>query len=251
MQAYGKGFAQIYNTKWAGFANQVAPAIMNFYASTPLGQKNKTVLDLCCGAGHLAKHFLEDGYRFVGVDLSEEMLKYARENAGRYLKSGQAKFLKADAGDFELDERFGLVVSTFDSLNHLENEQALENCFRCVYNVCEGYFIFDLNTRKGLRNWNSIQVQDTHDDSVIITRGIYDGEGNKAWMKITGFAGLRNGLYERFDETVYNTVFEMARVKKTLLDIGWKKVHFARVKELSTPIKQPEEEPRIFIVACK
>lgn len=251
MQAYGKGFARAYNMRWSGFAKQVAPLILDFYAATPIGRANKSVLDLCCGAGHLALHFLEKGYKVVGIDLSEHMLRCAGENASRFLESGQAEFIKADAGDFTLDERFGLVVSTYDSLNHLENEQVLIDCFKCVHAVCDGYFIFDLNTRKGLRRWNSIHVDESSEDALIITRGIYDGHGDKAWTRITGFVGLSDGSYERFDETVFNTVFRMERVKTALLKVGWKDVYFARIQDLQAALAEPENEGRIFIVASK
>jgi SAM-dependent methyltransferase len=251
MQAYGPGFARVYNTRWLAFAKQAAPVILDFYAGISIGQVNKSVLDLCCGAGHLALHFLEKGYRVVGIDLSEPMLHHAEENAGRFLESGQAKFIKADAGDFTLDERFGLVVSTYDSLNHLDNEQTLKRCFQCVHAISDGYFIFDLNTRRGLTRWNSIHVEEGGEDALIITRGIYDGQSDRAWMRITGFVGLSNGLYERFDETVFNTVFEMERVRTMLLEIGWKNVYFARIQDLRTPLPEPENEGRVFIVASK
>jgi hypothetical protein len=51
MQPYSQGFARAYNLRWSGFARQVAPLILDFYAATPIGHKDKTVLDLCCGAG--------------------------------------------------------------------------------------------------------------------------------------------------------------------------------------------------------
>jgi SAM-dependent methyltransferase len=251
MQAYNQGFARVYNTRWFGFAKQVAPLILDFYAATLIGQENKSVLDLCCGTGHLAVHFLEKGYRVVGIDLSEHMLYYAKENARQYLESGQAKFIQGDASDFTLDERFGLVVSTFDSLNHLENEQTLRRCFRCAHAVSDGYFIFDLNTRSGLRRWNSIQVDESSEDALIITSGIYDGQSDRAWRRITGFVCGSNGLYERFDETAFNTVFEMENVENALLDVGWKNVYFARIQDLKTPLTEPEKEGRVFIVASK
>ncbi|MEJ5240389.1 MAG: class I SAM-dependent methyltransferase [Anaerolineales bacterium] len=251
MQSYSKGFAKLYNLRWSGFARQIAPFILDFYATTPMGQENRTVLDLCCGAGHLAVHFLERGYRVVGLDLSEHMLYYARENARPYVETGQAAFIQGDASNFTLDERFGLVVSTFDALNHLENEQSLRRCFQCVYAVCDGYFIFDLNTRYGLRRWNSIQIDDSNDEALIINRGIYDGQSDKAWTKITAFLQLPNGLYERCDETVFNTVFELAKVRDALLEVGWKDVYFARVQDLRTPLDEPEKEGRVFIVASK
>ena len=65
MQAYNQGFARIFNTKWSAFARQVAPLILGFYATTPLGQENKSVLDLCCGTGHSTVCFLEKGYKVV------------------------------------------------------------------------------------------------------------------------------------------------------------------------------------------
>jgi len=251
MQAYNQGFAHIYNLRWTGFARQVAPLILDFYTNMTQGAQNNSVLDLCCGTGQLAVYFLEKNFQVTGIDLSEHMLHFARENASQYIETGQARFLEGDASDFKLDERFGLVISTYDALNHLEGEDALKRCFKCTYDVCDGYFIFDLNTRSGLRRWNSIQVDESSDDSLIITRGIYDGQGDKAWTRVTGFSLTPTGLYERFDETAYNTVFEMDKVRKALLDIGWKDVHFAKIQDLKTPIPEPEKEGRIFIVAAK
>lgn len=250
MQAYSEAFAAVYDRKWAAFSHQIAPFLINFYESTEIGKRNKTVLDVCCGAGHLANHFLEKGYRVIGLDLSEHMLHYANENAREFVKSGQARFVLGDAADFKFPERFGLVVSTYDSLNHLEDESSLLSCFRSVYAVCDGYFIFDLNTRKGLKRWNNIFIDDSG-DALIITRGIFDGEGDRAIMKFTGFVSLADRAYQRFDETVYNTVFELEKVKSLLLEVGWSSVYFARIQELTTPLDKPEEEGRVFIVAGK
>ena len=58
MQAYGERFARIYNLRWGGFANEVAPRLRDFYAHTAAGQTGAAVLDLCCGTGQLARHFL-------------------------------------------------------------------------------------------------------------------------------------------------------------------------------------------------
>lgn len=251
MQAYSKGFAEVYNKRWSGFTKQVAPLILDFYNSTSIGQENKTVLDLCCGTGHLVLYFLEKGYRVVGLDLSKHMLHYARENASQYIESGQASFIQGDACDFTLDKRFGLVVSTFDSLNHLENEQALLKCFQCVYNISDGYFIFDLNTRRGLKRWNNIQVDESNDDAILISRGVYDGQSDKAWTRISGFLQLSDGRYERFDETMFNTVFEMENVKNALLDVGWREPYFTRILDLKTPLDQPEKEGHVFIITRK
>ena len=161
MQAYSAGFAHIYNLRWTGFARQAAALIQDFYKDAYAGPSAGQVLDVCCGSGQFAAHFLAKGYRVVGIDLSEPMLACARQNAQGYLENGQAAFIRADATCFAFKNRFGLVVSTYDSLNHLEDEQALKKCFECVYDVSDGYFIFDLNTRAGLRHSSGIQIDDT------------------------------------------------------------------------------------------
>lgn len=252
MQAYGPGFARVYNTNFTGFAKEVAPRILEFYSNTSVGKINKAVLDLCCGTGQLANYFLEKGYAVTGIDLSEPMLHYARENSSQYVQRGQAKFIQGDVTRFALAERFGLVVSTFDSLNHLEDEGALQKCFHCVFAVlvADGFFIFDLNTRAGLMRWNGITVNDAS-ESMIVTRGMYDGAGPRAYTRISGFARIADGHYERFEETAFNTVFEMEAVQKMLLDTGMRNVYFARSQDLRTSIADPEKEGRVFIVANK
>ena len=252
MQAYGPTFARVYNLRYTTFVQDVAPRILSYYERAPIAQANKSLLDICCGTGQLAVYFLERGYRVTGLDLSEHMLRYARENVAPYVESGQARLVHADASDFSLDEQFGLAVSTFDALNHLESEQALRQCFQCVFAalVPDGYFIFDLNTRAGLMRWNNMSVNDD-EQITIITRGVYDGQSDRAATRITGFIRNPDGLYERFEQTAFNTAFDLQRVRAALLDTGWRHVHFARVQDLAAPIDEPEREGRAFIVANK
>jgi hypothetical protein len=117
--------------------------------------------------------------------------------------------------------------------------------------VCDGYFLFDLNTRVGLRRWNSIEVDDSRDDMTIVNHGIYDVTSDRAWLKVTGFVRNGEGLYERFEQTVYNTIFAMSDVKTLLLETGWRDAYFARRQDLKTPLTDPEQEGRVFIVAQK
>ena len=247
---YGKTFAQVYNTYWSGFAQAVAPKLLAFYAGTEAGQRRLPVLDLCCGTGQLAVHFLQAGFKVIGIDLSPHMLAHARENAREWVATGQAQFRQGDAADFALEEPVGLCVSTFDALNHLPDEEALARCFRCVYQAVApgGWFVFDLNTRTGLaQRWNGIQVTD-RPDVCIIERGFYDGQGRRAWMKVTGFVPTEAGLYERFEELHTNTAFAMDVVGQLLRAAGWH-AHPARLDDLSAPLADPEAEGRVWWVA--
>lgn len=252
MQGYGKVFTKIYNLFWNDFADRIAPQIHDFFVDAIVGQREVPILDLCCGTGRLSRYFLERGFRVIGLDLSEYMVAHARENNLEFVIANQAEFTQGDAADFKLDEKFGLTVSTYDALNHLPGETALQNCFRCVFNslIGGGYFIFDLNTHTGLRNWNGILVR-PGDEVYLINRGMYDDATIKAWTKITGFVRDDDGHYERFDETVYNTVFEMEAVRGWLVETGFREVYFAVDGDLNTPIEDPEEQNRVFIIAKK
>lgn len=251
-QAYGDLFAKVYNEKCAAFAKQLAPRILDFYSNKPISETNKKILDLCCGTGQLAFFFLENEYKVVGIDLSESILHYAKENAKEYINKGMAKFIKGDAASFNLEEKFGLIVLTFDALNHLDGEESLYSCFKSVLSVVidGGYFVFDLNTQLGLQRWNSISINES-DEITIINRGIFDKENSRALTKISGFINNGEGLYQRYDEVVYNIAYDMDRVKDMLLDIGWKDIYFARSNDLLTSIEEPEKEGRVFIIAKK
>ena len=249
---YNQEFARIYNKHWIGFATQVAPYIRAFYENTPVGQTNRSALDVCCGTGQLAMYLLENGYDVTGLDFSPAMLDYAMENTQTYIEQDCARFVEGDAANFTLDGRFGLIVSTFDALNHLPDMAALQGCFRSVYTVLvdDGWFIFDLNTRRGLQRWAGMSVQNA-DDLVIITRGVLMEEQNRAYTQISGFLRLDNGLYERFEQTAFNTMFDMDVVHAALLETGFRSASFARINDLATPLESPEQEPHVFIIAQK
>ncbi|MCL4505702.1 MAG: class I SAM-dependent methyltransferase [Chloroflexi bacterium] len=252
MQAYSSGFAPIYNAKWGGYAIVLAPRIRAYYEGLPIGAANRTVLDVACGSGQFARHFLQNGYRVIAFDSSEAMLREAASNVAAYIPTGQVRLFQGDAADFTIDERVGLAVSTYDALNHLDDLAALRSCFRCVYDVVvdDGVFIFDLNTRAGLLGWNSSAIEDSP-ELMLISRGRFDEAARRADIHITGFVRTASGLYERFEEKAYNMLFDLGDVKKALEDAGWRDVYLASNIDLAVPLAEPEQERRVFFIAHK
>jgi SAM-dependent methyltransferase len=234
-QGYNEKFARVYSLRWGGFASSVAPHIHALYQSLPIASSNKRLLDIACGTGQLITWFLERGFACTGIDASSYMLALARTNAGHYAEEGKARFIQADAAGFDSEGGFGLAVSTFDALNHLPGREGLRSCFACTFRVLEpgGCFLFDLNTIKGLKLWNSLTVEET-DELFILNRGIFDGE-----------------RYERFEQTAYNTAFSMKQTGEDLSAAGFRGVYFASLKDLSAPVEDPEELTRAFVVARK
>ncbi len=250
MQAYGPAFARAYQLRWGGFAHQVTPRLIDFYLGTEAGAaaQPKPVLDLCCGTGLATLAFGEAGFEVTGLDLSAHMLAYARENTAHL--GARAQFIQADAANYALAGQFGLAVSLYDALNHLPDLAALRSCFCSTAAAVApgGVFIFDLNTRLGLRRWNVTSVDDSP-EALVITHSSFDGSGQRAVLNVTGFLRQADGHFERFDEAVYNTVFDIQSVVWMLLGEGWASAHAARLADLHTPLSEPEQESRVFIVA--
>lgn len=59
------------------------------------------VLEIACGNSPHMPLLLEKGYRYVGLDLSADMLDFARRKAAAY--GDQAQFVQGDLTDFQLD----------------------------------------------------------------------------------------------------------------------------------------------------
>lgn len=247
---YGRAFADFYNQHWQVFAEHSAPRLLAWYAATQPGRQRLPVLDVGCGTGQLARHFLAQGFAVTGLDLAPAMLAHAAANNAAAVAAGQARFVQADAAHFTLAQRFGLALSTFDTLNHLPHLEALRGCFRSVKDVLApgGLFVFDLNTRLGLQGWNSLGVHEAN-GAVLIQRRAFDAGAERALTTLTGFVPAAGGGYERFDEAIYNTVFEMEAVRQALLDEGWPEVHTATLADLDAPLADPEQEGRVYFVA--
>lgn len=250
-QGYNASFARIYDRRWSAFASHVAPRLRAFYEEQPARDASRALLDVGCGAGHLAADFLQAGYTVTGLDLSAAMLEHARRRCAPFVESEQARFVEADAARFFVDGRYGLVVSTFDMLNHLPDLAALRGAFDSVVRVLApgGLFIFDLNTAKGLaERWTGIGVEDS-EELFLLNRGVYLPEERRAYTSITGFVRNEQGSYDRFSQTVYNTAFDVCDVLSGLREAGWPDAYAAVLDRLDTPLEEPEAAPRVFVVA--
>jgi SAM-dependent methyltransferase len=186
-------FAWLYANAWGEpFHRAVqAPLERVFYPHLPARAK---VLDLCCGDGRLAAVLAQRGYSVTGIDGSEEMLSYARERCPK------ARFLLADARDFELPPTFHAVLSTFDSLNHVMTTAHLARVFQRVWDCLRpgGIFLFDLNREEAYVNsWIKTGANVT-ENLVNVSRGVYYPETRLAICDITVLRE-RHGVWSRSD----------------------------------------------------
>ena len=252
-QAYGKTFAQVYNKKWTSFAIHIAPLIKTLLESRKdFSQLPKTIVDICCGTGQLARYFLATGFSVYGIDLSPYMLEIAQNNNQSSVASGTATFKLLDASKFTLPTCVSYATCLFDSVNHFDSMESVRSCFRCTYDslILNGLFVFDINTRKGLHRWNGLSVQED-EEVFILNRGVFCNNMDRAYTQITGFLQDSLGKYDRFCETAYNQVLSVEELLAALEEIGFRDSYCASSDDLRTAISDPEALGRVYIVSSK
>ncbi len=250
MNKYTGLFTYVYENFWPAFGRNAAALALDYYQHTAPGKAALPILDLCCGTGDLANHFLQNNYAVTGIDFSPDMLSIARQKNAPFIASGLAKFIESDVANFQLDQTFGLVVSTYDSFNHLPSIAHIKRTLKHAASVLaeNGLIIFDMNTERGLRQLNNIYVME-QPDVVVVTRSLFDARNACSLMRITGFVNTGENCYERFEQSLTNYVYNLREITSFLRNLGFSNVFFTRSDDLYTPISNPEDEERVFIIA--
>lgn len=210
-------FAWFYNRYWGEEYSRPALAIFNviFFPHVPVGSR---ILDLCCGTGQIAAGLLQHGYQVIGLDGSEAMLRFARQNAPA------ATFLHADARSFQLPQRVDAVLSAFDSLNHLMELASLRKVFANVHSVLadDGIFLFDLNLEEESElETNTLDV--VEEDHVLVARASYDQHDKLKRYELTMFQ-LEDDVWQRSDLTLYQRYYDHDEVLDALAEAGFSRV---------------------------
>ncbi|HIA84207.1 MAG: class I SAM-dependent methyltransferase [Candidatus Neomarinimicrobiota bacterium] len=103
-------------------------------------QTNGPILELACGTGRIAKHLIESGFNYTGLDLSSVFIDYCRSNFPN------GKFTTGDMCDFNLGQKFDLIFIPFNSFLHLYKEDEMTQCLKSIQNHLSdnGKFLLDI-----------------------------------------------------------------------------------------------------------
>jgi SAM-dependent methyltransferase len=101
------------------------------------------ILDVGCGTGGHLIPLAQRGYKVVGIDKSEWMIKVAEEKIRKHDLS--AKVLVSDILDFNLNERFDACIAMFAVINYILNTDDLIKAFKNIKRHLKpgALFIFD------------------------------------------------------------------------------------------------------------
>jgi ubiquinone/menaquinone biosynthesis C-methylase UbiE len=83
-------------------------------------KKDSLILDLGCGYGRDAKIFCENGYNVIGIDLSKNMIKEAKERVKN------AKFFVMDLRKLDFEDNYFDAIWASASFLHIQKKEILK-----------------------------------------------------------------------------------------------------------------------------
>lgn len=121
------------------------------------------ILELGCGTGRLILPLARAGHVVTGLDNSTAMLEVARNHIKNESEEIQQRILlvNGDMTSFRLEERYGLIIISHNTLMHLTRQQA-ESCLKCVRDHLKptGRLMIDVD--------NPMMMVDPSDDELLI-----------------------------------------------------------------------------------
>ena len=202
---------------YEGWADYLAGEILA-HADIPV----KLVLDLCCGTGTMTLALDRRGYDMTGVDSSPEMLSVAREKAAEAGRGDAILFLCQDMLAFELYGTVQAVVSTLDSVNHMDGKADFLQMLSLVHNYLE-------------------------DEGVLCAwQNLYDPKARRCEFFTSVFTEDADGRYTRRDDYERETCFTPAEIRNMLEKSGFAVVSMHGGTDGSAPARDTE---RLYFTA--
>lgn len=242
-KGYGE-FAEVYDLLTF---NVPYDELADYYAEILMGQgvSGGRVLDMGCGTGSLTVRLAERGFDMIGQDASPEMLTVA---AG---KSSAVTWICQNMEETELGGTVAAVISTLDSVNHLEGAEAMLECFRRAADCLEsgGVFVFDVNTVYKHREilGDNTFVYDV-DGVYCVWENTFDESDNGIDIVLDLFLENEDGTYTRGGESFREAALEVDGYCRLLENTGFEVVN---VWDYSTYNKVKADSEKLLILAKK
>lgn len=180
------------------------------------------VLDMGCGTGTLACKLAQAGWHVTGIDLSETMLAIAREKAHDAGLSDRITFLQGDMRAFTPDQTYTLVLSTYDSLNHLLTPIELEQTLTMMGQALAkgGLLVFDVNTEHNFLSFWQGKDKDETEEGQLLFDATYDQDRGRASVTITASQYNEDGALIQQSDTVVEQFWSPQVIETALQSCG-------------------------------
>ncbi len=135
------------------------------------------ILELACGTGRVTIPIAQKGLSITGLDLLDTMLKEAKRKSKKI--GVNIKWIESDMRDFDLNEKFNLIIIPGCAFNHLLDLESVEKCLSSVKKHLKpnGGFIFDafnpdfnILVRDPSKTYPNSEYQDPDGRGVVIVK---------------------------------------------------------------------------------
>lgn len=205
----------------------------------------KRLLDMGCGTGSLTVRLAERGFKVIGQDASTEMLSVA---AG---KSSEVMWICQNMEETDIGGEVDAVISTLDSVNHLDGREAFLNCFRQAAECLPvgGVFVFDVNTVYKHREilGNNTFIYDV-DGVYCVWQNSFDLADNGVDIELDLFFENENGTYSRGGESFREIAFSKHEYCQMLEETGFEVVNILEYLTYNIP---KDDNEKLLISAKK
>jgi ubiquinone/menaquinone biosynthesis C-methylase UbiE len=224
--------------------------------------KPREILDVGCGTGNHSLILSKRGYRVVGIDRSEPMLKVARRKSSD--AHSNVQFEHMDMRKISIKERkFDVAVILFGGFTYLLKDSDVESCFSSIRKHLNpgGLIIFEFwqgsgilpvaSTSQGYRYWDRMGDEKSGQLLIRLSTGRYDSLTNRLTLVFDHyvFDTKASRTLDLFQETHVMRTYDVAEVKRLLIESGFNPIAFY-AKGLDDPPKPPTiSTPRIICVA--
>ncbi len=204
---------------WADFTDDLWPHVKAFFRS--IGGPPNEMLDIACGTGVLTVRLAKMGIRVSGVDINSEMIRIASTKQYKV----QPEFHVEDMCDFDLRRQFPVVGCFYDAINHLTDEEKVIRAINTAARHTEenGYYLFDVNTIKGLKNWAPFQSS-RRDSFFVRQHGVYDPKTRIGSYKVEAFVKTFDGKVDYIEEIIEEKGYTDAFFRNEIAKAGFTKI---------------------------
>ncbi len=111
----------------------------SYYSDKLKKYNSKSVIELGCGTGSLAKRFIANGFEYTGIDLNRTMLDLATK------KNPGVKFIEADMRSFQMQEKKQACIIAGRSISYLMTNKDVMDTFNAIHKnlLPDGILCFD------------------------------------------------------------------------------------------------------------
>jgi len=214
---YADDLAYVHDAGFAGHAIKSAPGLLGILAQS--GIHSGLVVDLGCGSGVWAAELIRAGYRVLGIDISEPMIRIARK--------------RAPTAEFRISSLFNAgiprcsaVTAIGECLNYMFDSNAgsvvLERLFKKIHRALEpgGIFVFDIAEPGQVQSEDKSKGFTEGKDWIVLVEKDEDHKRSVLTRRIVNLRKVGQN-YRRLDEVHRQRLFNVRDITGPLRQAGF------------------------------